>query len=173
MTGSYNVTWYKFNCLNCKWKSDWFVTSIYNQTTGCCCLHMGGALQLQHLISTLKLQLGTRLGLAIGHKHQGILIHGSTKLSLKFLNCLQSLPKTPVQKVFSYHIYHILRGLPKCNYSHHCLQSINAVMLFVFYMKNIRPKFLPLLHLKIRLQRIFCLLRKYHGFHLWINCRKQ
>lgn len=125
------------------------MTSIYNQTTGCCCLHMGGALQLQHLISALKLQLGTRLGLAIGHKHQGILIHRSTKLSLKFLNFLQSLPKTSFQKAFSYHTYDILRGLPKCNYSHHCLQSINAVMLFVFYMKNKSPKFLLFLPLKI------------------------
>lgn len=112
---------------------------------------MGGALQLQHLISTLKWQLGTRLGLAIGHKHQGILIHSSTKLSLKFLNFLQSLPKTSVQKACSYHTYHILTGLPKCNYSHHCLQSINAGMLLVFHMKNTRPKFLLLLPLKIRL----------------------
>lgn len=69
---------------------------------------MGGALQLQHLISTLKLQLGTRLGLAIGHKQQGILIHGTIKLSLKFLNFLQSLPKSSIQKAFSYHTYHIL-----------------------------------------------------------------
>lgn len=125
--------------------------SILNQTTVSCCLHMGGALQLQHLISTLKLQLRTHLDLAIGHKHQGILIHGSTKLSLKFLIFLQSLPKGSVQKVVSYHTYHILTGLPKCNYSHHCLQSVNAAMPFVFYRKSARPKFLLLLPPKKRL----------------------
>lgn len=77
-------------------------------------------------------------------RHQGILTHGSTKPSLKFLNFLQSLPKSSVQKVFSYHTYGIWTGLSKCNYSHHCLQSVNAVMLFVFYVKNTRPKFLLL-----------------------------
>lgn len=86
-----------------------------------------------------------------GHVHQGILIHGSTRLSLKFLNFLQSLSNISVQKAFSHHTYHILTDLPKCNYSHHCLQSINPVMLLVFYMKNAGPKFLFLLSLKIRL----------------------
>ena len=81
-----------------------------NKQTLSCCLHMGGALQLQHLISTLKLQIGTCLALAIRREHHGILIHVWTELSLKFLNFLQSLPKGSVQQAFSHDGDQILTG---------------------------------------------------------------
>lgn len=131
--------------MNVKWKSDWVYdfnlkpnNSLVLPTHGRCSAVAA---------PNFYFEVATWHTPRSGHwtsRHQGILIHGSTKPSLKFLNFLQSLLKSSVQKALSYHTYHILTGLPKCNYSHHCLQSVNAVMLFVFYVKNTRPKFLLL-----------------------------